>query len=170
MSRVLLSGYPVTEIVEVKIDGVAVNPDEYRLDEWRWLTRMRDPSNPTVPQLWPSCQILDLADTESGTFSVTYKAGIEPPLEGKAAAAALACELVKACTGGDCNLPSNAVRIVRSGGTIDKLEPLAIALLSGATGVPAIDSFMAAWNPNRLRRRPAVYTPGNPQYARPVGT
>lgn len=163
--QVWLSGYPVTEIVEVKIDGVAVDPTTYRLDEWRFLTRMRDPLNPDVPLFWPTCQIRALDDTEHGTWSVTYKYGIEPPLAGKAAALALACELLP---GADCKLPTEAVRIVRAGLTIERLQPLAEMLRRGMTGIPAIDSFIAAYNPNGLRRRPAVWSPPN-LYARPVG-
>jgi len=38
LSRVKLAGYPVIQIEEVKIDGVPVDPANYRLDGWRWLT------------------------------------------------------------------------------------------------------------------------------------
>ena len=161
----LLPGYPVTEIQEVKIGGVVQDPSTYRLDEYQWLTRMRDPAEPNIPLFWPSCQVLDLNDTEPGTFSVTYKSGIAPPLAGKQAAAALACELLP---GADCKLPSGAVRIVRQGLTIDRLQPLAQMLISGATGIPLIDVFIAAYNPSGLRRRPAIWSPDGPKFARPV--
>ena len=167
LSRVMLPGYPVTEITEVKIDGVAVASTTYRLDEWQYLTRMRDPADPTVPLYWPACQILALDDTEAGTWSVTYKSGIAPPLAGKAAATALACELLP---GADCKLPSGATRIVRQGLTIDRLQPLAEMLRTGATGIPQIDVFIAAYNPSGLRRRPAIWSPDGPSYARFVGS
>lgn len=169
LSRVLLPGYPVTEIIEVKIDGVAVSPDTWRLDKWRYLTRMRDPANPTIPQFWPACQILDLDDTESGTWSVSYRAGSPPPLAGKGAAAALACELYAAMTGGACKLPTKATKIVRQGITVDRLQPLASLLLSGGTGIAAIDTFMAAYNPGKLRRRPAIWSPDGPRFAQRYG-
>lgn len=169
LSRVLLSGYPVTEIVEVKIDGVVLTPDTYRLDGWRHLTRMRDPAEPTIPQFWPACQILDLEDTEPGTWSVTYKSGMAPPLAGKDAAAALACELYAAKTGGACKLPSKAVRIVRQGLTIERLNSFAQMLLSGSTGVPAIDMFMGGYNPGKLRRRPSIWSPDGPDFAQRYG-
>lgn len=167
MSRVLLPGYPVTQVTEVKIDGVVQSPDTYRLDEWQFLTRMRDPADPTIPLFWPACQVMDLADTEPGTWSVSYLSGIAPPLIGKAAAAALACELLP---GADCKLPTGAVQIVRQGLTINRLQPLATMLLEGMTGIPAIDAFMAAYNPGKLRRRPAIWSPDGPKYARPVGS
>jgi hypothetical protein len=166
LSRVMLPGYPVTEIVEVKIDGVAVAADTYRLDEYQFLTRMRDPAEPDIPLFWPACQILDLDDDVQGTWSVRYFSGVDPPLAGKAAAAALACELLP---GADCKLPTGAVRIVRQGVTIDRLQPLARMLLEGMTGIPAIDTFIAAYNPSRLRRRPAIWSASGPKFARPMG-
>jgi hypothetical protein len=72
LSRVHLSGYPVREIVTVKIDGIVVDPSTYRLDEWRWLTRLDGAK-------WPNCQRLDRDDTEDGTFSVRYTYGQNPP-------------------------------------------------------------------------------------------
>lgn len=167
LSQVKLPGYPVTQITEVKIDGVVQSPTTYRLDDWQFLTRMRDPAEPTIPLFWPSCQIMDLDDTESGTWSVSYLSGVAPPLAGKSAAAALACELLP---GADCKLPSGAIRIVRQGVTIDRLQPLAEMLMKGATGIVAIDSFIAAYNPSGLRRRPAIWSPNGPQYARSVGS
>lgn len=166
LSRVMLPGYPATAITEVKIDGVVIDPAEYRLDEWQYLTRLRSASDPTIPRFWPACQVLDLPDTEPGTWSVTYRAGVAPPLAGKAAATALACELLP---GADCKLPSGATRIVRQGLTIDKLQPLAAMLLAGATGIPQIDTFMAAYNPSGLRRRPSIWSASGPSYARFVG-
>jgi hypothetical protein len=167
LSRVKLSGYPVTQILEVKIDGVAIANTEYRLDEWTFLTRMRDSADPNTALHWPSCQILSLDDSEPGTWSVTYLAGMEPPLAGKNAAVALACELLPH---GECSLPSGAVRIVRNGLQIDRLQPLSEMLLKGMTGNVAIDSFMAAYNPSRLRRRPATWSANRRgRYARPVG-
>jgi hypothetical protein len=166
VSRVLLPGFPVTEITEVKIGGVVQSASTYRLDEWQFLTRMRDPLEPDIPLFWPSCQVLDLDDTEPGTWSVSYRSGIPAPLAGKAAAAALACELLP---GADCKLPSGAIRIVRQGVTIDRLTPLAEMLRKGATGIAQIDTFIAAYNPSGLRRRPAIWSPDGPKYARPVG-
>ena len=128
---------------------------------------MRDPADPNTALHWPSCQILSLDDTEPGTWSVTYLAGMEPPLAGKNAAIALACELLPH---GECSLPSGAVRIVRNGLQIDRLQPLSEMLLKGMTGNVAIDSFIAAYNPSRLKRRPSMWSANRRgRYARPVG-
>lgn len=176
LSRVKLSGYPVTEIVEVKIDGAVLpatdvngNPN-YRLDQDQFLTRMDDPSvTPVFPRFWPACQNLALDDTEAGTFSVTYKFGVPPPPLGIEAAKALACELFASLTGGPCKLPNRVTRVVRQGLTQERLVPLAVLLRQGATGIPAWDMFIAEENPNGLRRRPMVWSPDTLQYAQRLG-
>lgn len=175
LDRILLSGYPVKEITEVLIDGDVVDPDTYRLDGWRWLVRTRDPAEPDVALRWPSCQTLDLPDTEDGTFSVTYRYGQDPPLVGIDAAAELACELYKACqtgSGADCKLPSGTTRVIRQGVVIERLTFSAWGLQDGIwrTGLTRVDTFLNAYNPNRLRRRPAFWSPTSYlRYARRVG-
>lgn len=162
ISTVKLSGYPVREIVQVKIDGAIVDPSEYRLDERRFLVRLNG-------DLWPSCQNMGVADTEVGSFSVTYTMGQDPPRMGRNAAAQLACEVYKSCANvGDCVLPSAARRITRQGITIDA-NYFARDPETGAwrTGMPFVDAFLTAVNPHGLRRRPTVWAPGE-RYARPV--
>ena len=66
VSRVLLPNYPVREIIEVKIDGVALDPSEYRIDGKRWLARMRDEDGNR--RLWPRCQALDMDSSEDGNL------------------------------------------------------------------------------------------------------
>lgn len=174
LSRVKLSGYPVREIIEVKIDGVVVDPATYRLDNWRWLTRMRDPADPGTALSWPSCQITDLPDTEEGTFSVEYSYGQDPPIGGQDAAAALACQLYKACSssggGADCEIPTNAVRVTRQGVTIDK-EAIS-ALFFGKngnngwqTGIRQVDAFLNSVNKSGMQQRPRTWSPDAPRFA-----
>lgn len=161
-SEVRLPGYPVREIIEVKIDGVALDEDEYRLDDNRTLVRMRDAAEPNTRLSWPACQIMDLNDTEEGTFAVTYTYGADPPRSGQAAAAALACQLYAACTEGvECELPENVVRVVRAGITFEKVSALASLLLEGATGIAAIDTFIAGYGTKR-KRAPVVFSPDLP--------
>ena len=163
LSRVKLAGFPVQIITEVKIDGDIVPPSSYRLDESRYLTRVDG-------SFWPSCQDLALADTEDGTFAVSYGYGASPPADGAAAAAQLACEIYKQCANvGECALPTGATRVTRQGITIERQffqrDPA-----SGAwrTGLPLVDVFLNAYNPAGLPRRPSFWAPGR-RYARPVG-
>jgi hypothetical protein len=161
VSKVRLSGYPVQGISQVKIDGAIVAPSEYRLDENRFLVRKND-------AMWPVCQDLSRDDDQPGTFSVSYWYGAVPPQLGLDAAAALACEFYNACNGGECNLPTQAVRIVRQGITVERLQPLASMLRLGETGIPVWDAFVAMYGGHR--RRPSVWSSDGPRYARPVGS
>lgn len=161
VSRVRLPNYPVREIVEVKIDGVVIAESEYRLDRWQFLTRMADVEGNR--QLWPSCQRLDLDDTEEGTFSVSYLHGVNVPQPGKDAAAQLACEIYKSCPGnegvGTCALPKNATRVTKQGITIE-LGALRFDRRKGwDTGMKLVDAFLSAYNPQGKRRRPAIWSP-----------
>lgn len=181
LSRVLLSGYPVREITEVKIDGDVVSSDTYRLDDHRYLTRVRDPADPDTPLSWPSCQALDLDDTQDGTFSVTYVYGQYPNALGVQAANALACELYTLCTTaaeGECTVPSNVTRITRQGVTIDTSS--AISWFYGRrgtgtdpswnTGLTAVDAFLNSINPYGMRQRPRTWSPDGRRFAKAVGS
>jgi hypothetical protein len=74
--------YPVRTIIEVKIDGVVIDPSTYTVIRERKLARLDG--------AWPACQNVNLADSEDGTFSVVYTWGRYPPEAGKLAAAQLA--------------------------------------------------------------------------------
>jgi hypothetical protein len=166
LSEVLLPGYPVLEIAQVKIDGEIQAPSGYRLDGRRKLTRMADTDGDR--QRWPHCQRLDLPDTEEDTFSVTYYYGIAPPALGVAAAAQLACELYRSCTGGECALPSGTTKVTRQGITIER-ETLATFIAGATTGLVSVDSFLVAYGMEGAKRRPAIWSPDGPKYAKKLG-
>ncbi len=182
ISEVRLSGYPVREILSVKIDGVdmpQINTDtgalNWRLDDRTTLVRMWAPGdgNPgtETPQWWPGCQNVALDDDQPGTFAVTYTWGADVPILGQMAAAQLARELWKAlpANGGTCALPTKATKIVRQGITVERITPLATLLRTGATGLQFVDAFIAEVNPIGMIRRPLVWTPDDQQYARKAG-
>lgn len=52
-----LGAYPVTAILEVKIDGTTIPADEYRVDDHRSLVRVRPTADatPTARAGWPTC-------------------------------------------------------------------------------------------------------------------
>jgi hypothetical protein len=162
-SRILLSGEPVRSIIEVKIDGVAISPDEYRLDQYRYLTRKNGGQ-------WPSCQDITVDDTEEGSFSVEYTYGKDPPLAGQSAAAELACEIYQACDSGfegDCVLPTGVSSITRQGITIERNAFASWGRDFGGTwrtGLPLTDLFLNAYNPTGQRRRTTFMTPGRRAY------
>ena len=163
-SLVKLAGDPVREITEVLIDGNVVAPTEYRIFNDRYLQRLNDAR-------WPVQQNLTLADTEEGTWSVTYTYGADPPSLGVSAAAQIACELYKQCSGSDCALPQGTTRVTRQGITIDKLAFTAWSYRDRRwnTGLALVDAFLASVNPAGLQRRPTVWSPGKRQYAQQWG-
>jgi hypothetical protein len=153
LSKITLAGYPVREVVEVKIDGDVVDPTTYRMDAWRHLVRLDGAQ-------WPGCQTLDLPDTEEGTFSVTYTYGQTPPQMAKDAATALACEIYRSFNGLECALPVGATRVTRQGITIERTFFQRDGNLGvWRTGIPAVDGFLNSVNPYGLRRRPTVWSP-----------
>lgn len=165
LSRVLLAGFPVKEVSEVKIDGAVIAADGYRLDGKRWLTRLGD-SEGNI-RWWPGCQRIDLDDTEVGTWSVTYVYGASPPAAAVAAAGQLACEIWKACpdNAGECQIPSGTVRVTRQGLTIERAQ-LATFLSGGQTGLVLVDAFLSAYG---SKRAAAFWSPDIPGYAQSVG-
>lgn len=178
ISRVKLGDYPVREIVEVKIDGAVLpltyedGPPTYRLDKWRFLTRMDNPAQPDVQAMWPQCQNLTLDDTQNGTFSITYTYGVDPPVGGMQAAAQLACQLSLALSGKACQLPAGAATITKNGVTINRglLATWGYDPKKGwATGLALVDAFLNTWNPAGLRRRGAIWTPDISRYATRLG-
>lgn len=175
LSEVLL-GYPVVEVSEVSISGVVVDPATYRVDEWRSLVRTADTStDPPTSRFWPSCQNLQVDDGEAGSFVVTYTHGVAPPVPGALAAAQLACQFARQCAGQDCLLPEGTTKVIRQGVQIER-GLLASWLKREAgqvgwqTGLVFVDAFLTAYNPNGLRRRPAVYSPDLVRMPRRTGT
>jgi hypothetical protein len=170
LDSIRLAGYPVREILAVKISGQLVDASTYRLDGRRDLVRLADPGPPVTSRSWPACQNLALPDTEAGTFSVTYRHGMEPPQLGQQAAIQMAGELYKVLNRDDgCSLPQNVTKVVRQGVTIDTVVSVAGLLRSGNTGLQLVDAFIADVNPNRLTRRPLVWSPDQRQMPRRVG-
>jgi hypothetical protein len=171
LSRASLPGFPVDSITEVKIDGVVIDPSEYRLDEWRFLTRLAAADG--EPQFWPSCQRLDLPDTEQGTWAVTYDFGQSPPVLGVLAANKLACELFKLCDTGECSIPLQGLtQINRQGIEIRRAPFVSWAMQKGVwmTGLMEVDAFLSAYNPGGHRRPPSVWSPDLPQFAERLGS
>ena len=149
---------PIGAVQEVKIDGVIVDPWTYRVDDGRWLIRLNG-------ECWPDCQDLSLADTEVGTFSVTYLNAIPVDSLGQYAGGVLACEFAKACSGGKCRLPSGVTSVARQGVSY---EIAAGSFPNGATGIREVDAWIAQYNPNHLRVQPQVWSPDEPVLVRTI--
>lgn len=169
-SEILLGAEPLVSIEEVKIDGVVVDPSLYRIDDYRWLVRLRDPDGSYAS--WPCCQDVLLPDTDPDTFSVSFTYGRTPPLAGTHAAAILACELIQSCNpieGSECRLPRRVVSLNRQGVSILLQDPTQL-LTVGRYGITEIDDFIATYNPHNLRRPMTTISPDLRERVRRAGT
>lgn len=140
--------YPVCDVSEVMVDGVALDPGAYKVDNYRKLVR-------TDGLQWPRCNDFSLPDSEVGTWSVSLTYGKEPPQIALDAAAELACERIKSDLGKTCRLPS---RTAKSFG-----DPMAF-FKELRTGMFLIDLAVLTFNPRHLARAPGVYSPDAEQW------
>lgn len=141
---------PVGRLDEVKVDGVVLSAANYRLDGDKliWTGAGACP--------WPTCQDLNKADTEVGTFSVTYVNGYPPDSIAAYAAGLLACQFYSACTTGKCSLPPGVVTVVRQGVT---LQVVSGSFPGGMTGIREVDAFITMWNPKGRLAPSRVWSP-----------
>lgn len=147
---------PVDSITEVKVDGMALDEETYRVDDAFRLVK-------TSGDCWPLCQDLSLPDSEENTFSVAYEQGIGLPAAGQRALDVLACEFLKLCTGASgCRLPSRWQSITREGITIEAADNLD-ALRMGRTDIYEVDAFLSATNPYGLFEAPYVHAIDGPK-------
>lgn len=151
LCEVALPG-PVDQVVEVRLDGVVLDPSEYLVTDHRMLVR-------TGGECWPDCQDLTLPPDEPGTWQVTYLQGIPVPPGGRLAAGVLACELGKACANvSGCRLPRRVQSIVREGVRVDFLDSMDF-LADGMTGLYEADVWIRSVNPRGLAQAARVYSP-----------
>lgn len=149
---------PVSQIVEVKVDGTPLVTGAYRVDNNRLLVR-------TDGLKWPLCNDLSVDDTEAGTWSVTASYGEDIPEGAALAMGELACEIVKAGRGIDCRLPPGVTQLVRQGVTI-QYPDIGQLLKDGRTGLYLVDMFLAAENPDGLKTRARFFRVDRPQVRR----
>ena len=142
---------PVCYIDEVRIDGIIIDSDTYKVDEFRKLVRLG-------ALTWPTCNDLTKADTEEGTWSITVTYGRPVPELVLLGANEMACEIIKSCTGKACRLPQRISSVTRQGISVSFLDDMGF-LDKGLTGLYFVDLAASTYNPKRLARRPAIYSP-----------
>lgn len=132
--------YPVDSVVEVRIDGEVVPPDDYRLDHRRWLVNLAGS--------WPTCNNLNLPDTAPGTWSVTAMFGTPPPEVAKLAVGELATEIYRACLDKRaCQLPVGLVTQIQRQGVTKTLNRASELFGSKRIGLYWSDMFITQYNP-----------------------
>lgn len=130
----LPTSFDVISIVSVTEDGVVLDPSAYRLERGNVLVRMDG-------NRWQR-NSFGLPGSECVETVIEYTAGAEPPAELQMAAAELACELKKACNGGQCALPERVTQVARRGVSF-KMADLEALLSSGSTGLPLVDHALS---------------------------
>jgi len=165
--RIRLGAEPVVSITEVSIDGVVIDPAKYQIDEGRYLATVPDPVT-GYAWSWPHCQVLDAPATAVGTFQVVYVFGRSAPAGGKASAILLATQILKATSGDDCQLPANVQQLIRQGVTLSMGDP-SVMFDKGATGIKAVDRWIASVNPHHLNEPGRVLSPDMPRPSVHVG-
>lgn len=156
LPTVILPG-PVHRILDVMVDGKTLASSAYAVYDRRSLVR-------TDGGTWPSCQHLERELTEPGTWAVTYERGKPLSQAGKRAVGLLACELSRLCAGDNCRLPSRVTSVVRDGVTWSfDAEGF---YTEGLTGIPEVDMWIKAVNPNKIMRRASSWSPDGPKMPR----
>lgn len=146
--------YPVNEIITVVVDGVEVLPDNYRIDDFRFLVR-------TDGLCWPKCQ---------DDWYVTLTYGRPPTPLVVMATGALAAELIKSCTPGtQCDLPKRMQSFTRQGVTVGFIDPQQF-FNYGLTGIYLVDLAIKSANPKGLQKQASVYSPDMANKWRRAGT
>lgn len=139
---------PITGIVSVEIGGQPF--EDFRWLRSGWLER-------TDGSVWGTC---------SGDTEVTYLFGEPPPLGGKDAAIVLAAELAASESGSElCRLPSNLVSLTRQALTMEFVAASEY-LDRYRTGLPEVDMWLNAVNPNARQVRSRVWSPDIPSTVR----
>lgn len=147
-----------THVHAVLIDGEPLDPAAYQLHPG-WLDRIDG-------EAWPVANDLCLPATEPGTWAVLLTYGREVPPAGRLAVAVLAGEAWLAFHDPDrCRLPAGVKSLARQGVDLAMVDPLTL-LDKGLTGLPEVDLWTTAVNPNRLRRRSRVHRADAPSRAR----
>ncbi len=145
---------PIVLINSVTIDGTALDPSEYQIEDGQWLVRM------------PCCAGWPLCGCGCDLMVVDFMFGQDPPQLGMDAANVLASEMYRAKTpGATCKLPARLTSITRQGVSMALIDPMDF-IKEGKTGIYVVDMFLQAYNPSRQIKPPLVYSPDVPTMAR----
>lgn len=135
---------PNTEIIEVTIDGEVLDPSTYGLLNGSKLFRREG--------VWPNTNDVTLADTEVGTFSITYRFGDVANLSKQRAGIELVCSMVK----GDRNTLSRLRGIVSA-----NVQGVSVSMADNevdSLGLPEVSRFMDIYG-NRGLGNVGVWAP-----------
>lgn len=145
--RVLSSNGPVVSVTEVTVDG-----DVIPAEEWRFY-----PSSQLLyrvpPDVWPNRDVKWADCGDPDTMCVEVVIGAAPDAWALAVHAELTCELLKACNGEDCRIPTNATQVTGQGISIT-LSPTELKQF-----IPSVAGWVAAVNPANKTQPSKVWSP-----------
>jgi hypothetical protein len=139
---------PIARVDEVLVDGVAIDPSDYRVDNHNAVVRLGG-----VP--WPKCQDMAAPTDAVGTMAVSYVKGAVLDELGEFIAGLLANEYYSACTSGECSLPSGITAMARQGVSFTFGPEVFPA---GRTGIDAVDVWVESWNPYKVKSPSRIYS------------
>lgn len=154
-SQVAIPG-PVGAVTSVTVDGVPLAPNVDYLVQGSYVVRANQLE-------WPASQNLSIPLGQTNTWGITYTVGNGPPQALLDAAGIYACELAKARTGGQCQLPNRVQSITRQGVEIQYVDT-ADYLEKGRVGLADVDAVIMALNPYHLTAPLRVRSPDIPQF------
>lgn len=139
--------YPVWGVYSVIVDGTPLDATSYAIRGRRWLVR-------TDGQVWPS----GWNAIDPNAWRVQYAVGELPTTAARLAAARLALEIAKRCSGdASCKLPQRVTNVVREGVTFTVLDSMKM-IAEGRTGLDLVDLWIASDNIGN-KPQPGIYHP-----------
>jgi hypothetical protein len=139
---------PVLSVDQITQGGVTLDPSTYSIRNNAYLRR-----NGGIP--WMLDPVNELL--------ITYTWGTNPPPSGVRAATRLANELILNDMGSpECALPQRLMTVNRQGLSYSFVDPQQF-LDNGKIGIPEIDFFLAAVNPNKSKKRAKVFLGDRPR-------
>lgn len=130
-------------VTQVRIDGAVIDPSIYKLVDGYILVRLDG-------GLWPTLQNVAKADSETGTFSVTFEHGDDGGWVGMMAATEMTCDLIQASIpDGRPQLPPNAIGALIDGASLQ----LDISQMTGFPWMQRLNGLYPA------ESRPVFYSP-----------
>lgn len=140
---------PVGEIVEVRIDGVVLDPSEYGLMNGNYLFRQEG--------LWPRVNTVRGDASDFGVFQIVYTIGEVVNWLGVQAAIDLTCLFFSVVTGQSTALPAGTVSASLQGATLS-LNTLADAVDRVSNEMPNVSMFLGVYGGDG-RGTPGVWAP-----------
>lgn len=151
LETIRLPWLPVRDVLEVKIDGVVLDESAYKLMPGTNVLARIDGGT------WPRANNQALDDTEPGTWSVTFRHGMDLPTDAQDLVLGFACQLVKRCKGQACSLPDGLKVLTRPGITYAVVDPLEYRK-AGLTGYVPLDDWIMELRGGHARERPRMWT------------